>query len=158
MLLEIWPESSFSTILGLKRASPIFFSCWCVGAVRVLGLVSLSANISDLWNQRVTAICEMSMMQRYGRNKSVVKRSKKYLEEALYVKLFKDGGSQLSVRQSLNNFIKTGKRVYKWEVGDTLKKLRDRKLYQPALKVTRSFSLFAFLGSKFKLFLRNVIV
>lgn len=98
------------------------------------------------------------MMQRYGRNKSVVKRSKKYLEEALYVKLFKDGGSQLSVRQSLNNFIKTGKRVYKWEVGDTLKKLRDRKLYQPALKVTRSFSFFAYLGSKFKLFLRYVIV
>ncbi|WVZ23936.1 hypothetical protein V8G54_002480 [Vigna mungo] len=82
----------------------------------------------------------MSMMQLYGRNKSVVKRSKKYLEEALYVKLFKDGGSQLSVCQSLNNFIKTGKRVYKWEVGDTLKKLRDRKLYQPALKLSETMA------------------
>lgn len=80
------------------------------------------------------------MMQRYGRSKSVVKRSKKYLEEALYVKLFKDGSSQLSVRQNLNNFIKTGKRVYKWEVGDTLKKLRDRKLYQPALKLSETMS------------------
>lgn len=74
------------------------------------------------------------------------------------MKLFKDGGSQLSVRQSLNNFIKTGKRVYKWEVGDTLKKLRDRKLYQPALKVTPSFSFFAFSVSMFKPFLRNVNV
>ncbi|CAJ1940183.1 unnamed protein product [Sphenostylis stenocarpa] len=82
----------------------------------------------------------MSMMQRYGRSKSVVKRSKKYLEQALYVNLFKDGGSPLSVRQSLNNFIKTRKRVYKWEVGDTLKKLRDRKLYQPALKLSETMA------------------
>ncbi|KAK7386778.1 hypothetical protein VNO78_27114 [Psophocarpus tetragonolobus] len=80
----------------------------------------------------------MSMMQRYGRSKSVVKRSKKHLEEALYVKLFKDGSSQLSVRQNLNTFIKSGKRVYKWEVGDTLKKLRHRKLYQPALKLSET--------------------
>lgn len=78
-------------------------------------------------------------MQRFGRSKSVVKRSKKYLEEALYVKLFKDGGSQLNVRQQLNQFIKSGKRVYKWEVGDTLKKLRQRKLYLPALKVASFF-------------------
>ncbi|XP_027347577.1 pentatricopeptide repeat-containing protein At1g60770-like [Abrus precatorius] len=77
----------------------------------------------------------MSLIQRYGRSKSVVKRSKKYLDEALYQKLFKDG-SQLSVRQNLNSFIKSGKRVYKWEVGDTLKKLRQRKLYQPALKLS----------------------
>lgn len=81
-------------------------------------------------------------MQLYGRSKSVVKRSKKYLEEALYMKLFKDGSSQLIVRQSLNNFVKSRKRVYKWEVGDTLKKLRDRKLYQPALKVTHIISTF----------------
>lgn len=80
-------------------------------------------------------ISKMSALQRYGRCKSVVKRSKKYLEEALYIKLFKDGGSQLSVRQQLNQFIKSRKRVYKWEVGDTLKKLRERKLYLPALKV-----------------------
>lgn len=77
----------------------------------------------------------MSLAQRYGKVKSIVKRSKKYIDEALYLKLFKDGGSELNVRQQLNQFIKSGKRVYKWEVGDTLKKLRQRKLYQPALKV-----------------------
>ncbi|XP_004509657.1 large ribosomal subunit protein mL101 (rPPR4)-like [Cicer arietinum] len=82
----------------------------------------------------------MSLMQRYGRCKSVVKRSKKYLDEALYLKLFKDGGSQLNVRQQLNHFIKSGKRVYKWEVGDTLKKLRQRKLYQPALKLSETMA------------------
>ncbi|KAG5001661.1 hypothetical protein JHK87_022733 [Glycine soja] len=82
----------------------------------------------------------MSIMQLYGRSKSVVKRSKKYLEEALYMKLFKDGSSQLIVRQSLNNFVKSRKRVYKWEVGDTLKKLRDRKLYQPALKLSETMA------------------
>nr|KYP44701.1 Pentatricopeptide repeat-containing protein At1g60770 family [Cajanus cajan] len=82
----------------------------------------------------------MSMMQRNGRSKSVLKRSKKYLEEALYVKLFRDGSSQLNVRQNLNNFIKSGKRVYKWEVGDTLKKLRHRNLYQPALKLSETMS------------------
>ncbi|KAK7317640.1 hypothetical protein RJT34_02049 [Clitoria ternatea] len=84
------------------------------------------------------SISEMSMMQRYGRSKSVVKRSKKYLEEALYLRLFKDGGSELNVRQNLNSFIKSGKRVYKWEVGDTIKKLRQRKLYQPALKLSET--------------------
>lgn len=84
----------------------------------------------------------MSVMQRYGKCKSVVKRSKKYLDEALYLKLFKDGGSELNVRQQLNQFIKSGKRVYKWEVGDTLKKLRQRKLYQPALKVFLHLSAF----------------
>lgn len=78
---------------------------------------------------------EMAMMQRYGRTKSVVKRSKKHLEEALYVRLFKEGGSEVNVRQQLNQFIRSGKRVYKWEVGDTLKKLRSRKLYFPAVKV-----------------------
>lgn len=74
-------------------------------------------------------------LQQLGRTKSVTKRSSKYAEEALYVWLFKDGGSEVSVRQKLNEFIKSRKRVYKWEVGDTLKKLRERKLYYPALKV-----------------------
>ncbi|KAE9614456.1 putative tetratricopeptide-like helical domain-containing protein [Lupinus albus] len=78
----------------------------------------------------------MSVMNQYGRTKSVVKRSKKYLEEALYLKLFREGSSDLSVRQQLNQFIKSGKRVYKWEVGDTLKKLRHRNLYNPALKLS----------------------
>ncbi|KAL2344373.1 hypothetical protein Fmac_005658 [Flemingia macrophylla] len=82
----------------------------------------------------------MSMMQRNGRSKSVVKRSKKYLEEALYAKLFKHGGSLRNVRQNLSSFIKSRKLVYKWEVGDTLKKLRHRSLYQPALKLSETMT------------------
>lgn len=77
----------------------------------------------------------MAMPQLFGRTKNVSKRSKKYLEEALYVWLFKEGGTEVCVRQQLNQFLKSSKRVYKWEVGETLKKLRDRKLYYPALKV-----------------------
>ncbi|KAF7817037.1 pentatricopeptide repeat-containing protein [Senna tora] len=82
----------------------------------------------------------MAQMQPYGRTKSVVKRSKKYLEEALYRRLFKEGGSQVNVRQQLNQFIRSGKRVYKWEVGDTLEKLRSRKLYHPALKLSETMA------------------
>ena len=78
-------------------------------------------------------------LQQFGRSKSLTKRSKKHLEEALYKRLFKDGSSEVSVRQQLNQFIKSHKRVYKWEVGDTLKKLRQRKLYYPALKVCLTF-------------------
>ncbi|KAL8137848.1 hypothetical protein V2J09_003849 [Rumex salicifolius] len=71
-----------------------------------------------------------------GRTKSIVKRSKKYVEEALYYKLFKNGSDEVSVRHQLNEFLKSRKRVYKWEVGDTIKKLRDRKRYFPALKLS----------------------
>lgn len=77
-------------------------------------------------------------LQQFGRTKSVTKRSTKYVEQALYLRLFKDGGSEVSVRQQLNEVLKSRKRVYKWEVGDTLKKLRERKLYYPALKVRNS--------------------
>ncbi|BBG94047.1 Tetratricopeptide repeat-like superfamily protein, partial [Prunus dulcis] len=75
-------------------------------------------------------------LQQFGRTKSVTKRSTKYVEQALYLRLFKDGGSDVSVRQQLNEVLKSRKRVYKWEVGDTLKKLRERKLYYPALKLS----------------------
>lgn len=74
-------------------------------------------------------------LRQFSRPKNVAKRSNKYLEEALYVRLFKDGSSEKSIRHQLNAFIKGHKRVFKWEVGDTLKKLRGRKLYNPALKV-----------------------
>ncbi|KAM1417839.1 hypothetical protein EV1_020978 [Malus domestica] len=77
-------------------------------------------------------------LQQFGRTKSVTKRSSKYLEEALYLRLFKEGGSEVSVRQQLNEVLKARKRVYKWEVGDTLKKLRERKLYYPALKLSEA--------------------
>lgn len=58
------------------------------------------------------------------------------MEEALYYKLFKNGSDEVSVRHELNEFLKSRKRVYKWEVGDTIKKLRDRKRYFPALKLS----------------------
>ncbi|KAF8390466.1 hypothetical protein HHK36_024992 [Tetracentron sinense] len=73
-------------------------------------------------------------LQQLSRSKSVVKRSKKYLEEPLYKRLFKDGSSEVSVRRELNQFIKGSKKVYKWEVGDSIKKLRHRNRFYPALK------------------------
>lgn len=77
-----------------------------------------------------------SFMQQFAKKRSVVKRSsKKYLDEALYKKLFSDGGEDHSVREKLNHFIKSHKSAFKWEVGHTLKILRSRKLYGPALKV-----------------------
>ncbi|EEF34462.1 pentatricopeptide repeat-containing protein At1g60770 [Ricinus communis] len=82
----------------------------------------------------------MAMPQLFGRTKNVAKRSKKYLEEALYFRLFKEGSSEVKVREQLNQFLKSSKRVYKWEVGDTLKKLRSRGLYYPALKLSEAMS------------------
>lgn len=97
----------------------------------------------------------MALMQQLGRTKNATKRSKKYLEEALYHRLFKDGSSEISVRQQLNQFLKSSKRVYKWEVDDTLKKLRDRKLYYPALKVRIPIIIRSKLGV-YKGFMRNL--
>ncbi|KAL0539019.1 hypothetical protein IC582_023193 [Cucumis melo] len=80
-------------------------------------------------------------LRKFKPSKDLAKRStEKYLEEALYIRLFKDGGSEKSVRLQLNKFIKSRKRVFKWEVGDTLKKLRDRKLYYPALKLSETMA------------------
>ncbi|CAM8876771.1 unnamed protein product [Rhodiola kirilowii] len=75
-----------------------------------------------------------------GRTKNVANRSKKYLEEALYNKLLKDGSSEVAVRRQLNEFLKSRKRVYKWEIDDSIKKLRDRKIYYPALKLSEVMS------------------
>ncbi|CAK9173741.1 unnamed protein product [Ilex paraguariensis] len=80
----------------------------------------------------------MSFMQQFQAKKSVAKRSKKYLEEALYKRLFKEGSSEVSVKQQLNQFLKSSKRVYKWEVGHSLKLLRQRKRYYPALKLSET--------------------
>ncbi|KAK9707409.1 hypothetical protein RND81_07G195800 [Saponaria officinalis] len=71
-----------------------------------------------------------------GRTRNIANRSKKYLEEALYHRLFKQGGEEITVRHQLNLFLKSKKRVFKWEVGDTIKKLRDRKHYYAALKLS----------------------
>ncbi|XP_047341835.1 pentatricopeptide repeat-containing protein At1g60770 [Impatiens glandulifera] len=80
----------------------------------------------------------MSFMQQFRVKQSVVKRSKKYLEEALYRRLFKDGGSKVSVRYQLHKFLKTRKRVYKWEVGHTIKILRQRRRFFPALRLSQT--------------------
>ena len=77
----------------------------------------------------------MAFMQQFRKTKSVTKRGNKYLEEALYKRLFKEGSSEVSVRQQLNQFLKSKKRVYKWEVGHSLKILRHRNRFYPALKV-----------------------
>ncbi|CAN0893189.1 Pentatricopeptide repeat-containing protein At1g60770 [Linum grandiflorum] len=82
----------------------------------------------------------MAMPRISGRTKNVANRSKKYLDEALYLRLFKEGGEEVTVRTQLNQFLKSSKRVYKWEVGDTIKKLRSRKLYYPALKLSEAMS------------------
>lgn len=68
-----------------------------------------------------------------------MKRSgKKYLEEALYKNLFKNGGEDQKVREQLNHFLKSHKSAYKWEVGKSLKHLRSRNLYGPALKLSET--------------------
>ncbi|XP_071716696.1 large ribosomal subunit protein mL101 (rPPR4) [Rutidosis leptorrhynchoides] len=80
-------------------------------------------------------------IQRFGKTKSLTKRStKKYLEEALYRRLLKDGGSDVNVKQNLNQFIKSRKKAYKWEVDHTLKILRNRKHYAPALKLSETMA------------------
>lgn len=82
----------------------------------------------------------MAFMQQFRETKSVAKRSKKYLEEALYKRLFKDGSSEVSVRQQLNQFLKSKKRVFKWEVGHSLKILRQRNRFYPALKLSETMA------------------
>ncbi|KVI05669.1 pentatricopeptide repeat-containing protein At1g60770 [Cynara cardunculus var. scolymus] len=80
-------------------------------------------------------------MHRFGKTKSLTKKStKKYLEVALYRRLFKDGGTEVSVRQNLNLFLKSRKKAYKWEVDHTLKILRNRKRYAPALKLSETMA------------------
>lgn len=76
------------------------------------------------------------MMLQLGRKKSVAYRSKNYLKVALYTRLFKEGSSDLSVQQRLNAFLKSGKRVFKWEVDKTIKELRRRKRYESAVKLS----------------------
>ncbi|CAA0825325.1 Pentatricopeptide repeat-containing protein [Striga hermonthica] len=78
-----------------------------------------------------------SFMHQFAKKKEILKRSsKKYLEEALYTKLLSDGGEERKVRAKLNEFLKSRKSAFKWEVGHTLKILRSRRLYGPALKLS----------------------
>ncbi|KAF9601827.1 hypothetical protein IFM89_023514 [Coptis chinensis] len=52
----------------------------------------------------------------FGRTKNIANRSKKYLEEALHKRLFREGSSDKAIRTELNQFLDSNKRVYKWEV------------------------------------------
>ncbi|KAK8935222.1 Pentatricopeptide repeat-containing protein [Platanthera zijinensis] len=70
----------------------------------------------------------------------IAKRSSKYLEEALYKRLFKEGSAPLSVRKELSIFLKSRKRVFKWEVGIAIRKLRSRKLFRQALKLQETMA------------------
>ncbi|EPS60636.1 hypothetical protein M569_14165, partial [Genlisea aurea] len=80
-----------------------------------------------------------SFMRQFAKKKVIGRRSsKKYLTEALYKNLLKDGGEDRNVRKNLNLFIKSRKSAYKWEVGRTLQILRRRKLYGPALKLSET--------------------
>lgn len=78
-------------------------------------------------------------MRQFAKKKTVLRRSsKKYLEEALYKKLLSDGGQEKNVRENMNEFLKSRKSAYKWEVGRTVKILRGRKLYAPAAKLSET--------------------
>ncbi|PIA29240.1 hypothetical protein AQUCO_06100032v1 [Aquilegia coerulea] len=78
--------------------------------------------------------------QQFGRTKNIANRSKKYLDEALYKRLFREGSSDHNVRTELNQFLNSSKRVYKWEVGMSVKKLRQRKRFVPAMKLTEAMA------------------
>ena len=149
------PTGSFPTRLGIVCVE----WCWHFRSIRVLiNLSSQSKNPNFGEREREREEQENSekmVFLLFGRSKSVTRRSSKYLEEALYKRLFKDGSSEVSVRKQLNQFLKSQKRVYKWEVDDTLKKLRERNLYSPALKV---FLLILSSQSNFCIFLELVTV
>lgn len=70
----------------------------------------------------------------------IAKRSSKYLEEALYKRLFREGSSPQSIRKELTLFLKSRKRVFKWEVGLSIRKLRERKRFRPALKLQETMA------------------
>ncbi|KAF6157409.1 hypothetical protein GIB67_004347 [Kingdonia uniflora] len=75
---------------------------------------------------------------RLGRSKNITGRSNDFLNGALYERLFKDGSAEKSVQTELNTFLKSSKKVYKWEVGVTIKKLRGRKCFLAALKLSEA--------------------
>ncbi|PKA46217.1 Pentatricopeptide repeat-containing protein [Apostasia shenzhenica] len=75
-----------------------------------------------------------------ARTKLIAKRSSKYLEGALYRRLFREGSAPARVRKELTLFLKSRKRVFKWEVGVSVRKLRERKRFRPALKLQETMA------------------
>lgn len=70
------------------------------------------------------------------RAKDLARRSpKKYVEEALYRRLFRRGSTPQAVREEVDGFLDSRKRAFKWEVGVCVRRLRRQELYRPALKV-----------------------
>lgn len=70
------------------------------------------------------------------RVKDVARRStKKYVEEALYRRLFRKGSTPQAVREEVDGFLDSRKRAFKWEVGVCVRRMRRNALYRPALKV-----------------------
>uniref|UniRef100_A0A0D9W3H5 Pentacotripeptide-repeat region of PRORP domain-containing protein n=1 Tax=Leersia perrieri TaxID=77586 RepID=A0A0D9W3H5_9ORYZ len=71
------------------------------------------------------------------RVKDVARRStKKYVEEALYRRLFRRGPAPQAVREEVDGFLGSRKRAFKWEVGVCVRRLRKHALYRPALKLS----------------------
>ena len=74
------------------------------------------------------------------RAKDLAKRStKKYVEEALYRRLFRRGSTPQAVREEVDVFVDSRKLAFKWEVGVCVRRLRRQELYRPALKVQPFF-------------------
>ncbi|KAL6606565.1 hypothetical protein ACP70R_042218 [Stipagrostis hirtigluma subsp. patula] len=71
------------------------------------------------------------------RVKDVARRStKKYVEEALYRRLFRRGSKPQAVREEVDAFLDSRKRAFKWEVGVCVRRMRRHELYRPALKLS----------------------
>ncbi|XP_062227925.1 large ribosomal subunit protein mL101 (rPPR4)-like [Phragmites australis] len=71
------------------------------------------------------------------RVKDVARRSsKKYVEEALYRRLFRRGSTPQAVREEVDGFLDSRKRAFKWEVGVCVRRMRRHALYRPALKLS----------------------
>ncbi|KAK3131492.1 hypothetical protein QOZ80_6AG0507150 [Eleusine coracana subsp. coracana] len=71
------------------------------------------------------------------RVKDVARRStKKYVEEALYQRLFRKGSTPQAVREEVDGFLDSRKRAFKWEVGVCVRRMRRQELYRPALKLS----------------------
>lgn len=82
----------------------------------------------------------MAELSATSKSRPLLRRSKKYLEEVLYKTLFKSGSSEESVRRELNNFLKGPKKAQKWEVGVSIRKLRQRKRFSTALKLSETMA------------------
>ncbi|NP_001168600.1 Pentatricopeptide repeat-containing protein At1g60770 [Zea mays] len=71
------------------------------------------------------------------RMKDVARRStKKYVEEALYRRLFRKGSTPQAVREEVDGFLDSRKRAFKWEVGVCVRRMRRNALYRPSLKLS----------------------